>query len=147
MENSTKALLIAASVLIAIVLISVGIKLLSSTSGVAEEVGSVSDSMAVSIFNSQFTSFFSNSTSGIEVKNLITKTISTNATTDHKVMLNFYPKTGSNITHKKDSAGLQSIYNKIVDTSKYKIGMTSGCGTYSGGYNNGYVACISIHEK
>lgn len=57
MENASKALLIAASVLIAIVLIAVSIRILGSTSGVANEVGNVSKSVEVSIFNSQFTQY------------------------------------------------------------------------------------------
>lgn len=57
MENATKALLIAGSVLIAIVLIAVGIKILGSTSGVTEQVGQVSNSLETSIFNSQYTQY------------------------------------------------------------------------------------------
>ena len=147
MENSSKALLIAASVLIVIVLISVGIKLLSSTSGVAEEVDSVSGSMAISVFNSQFTTFFASSTTGTQAKSLTLKIMSSNSTSEHQILLNFYPKTGSDILHKKTSSGLQSIYNKIVNEKNYEIKLTSGCDTYTGGFNNGYVACISIKEK
>ena len=57
MENATKALLIAGSVLIAIVLIAVGIKILGSTSGVTEQVGQISNSLETSIFNSQYTQY------------------------------------------------------------------------------------------
>lgn len=57
MENATKALLIAGSVLIAIVLIAVGIKILGSTSGVTEQVGQLSNSLETSIFNSQYTQY------------------------------------------------------------------------------------------
>ena len=54
MENASKALIIAGSVLIAIVLIAVGIKILSSTAGVTEQVDKLSSNLEVSMFNSQF---------------------------------------------------------------------------------------------
>lgn len=57
MENASKALLIAASVLIAIVLIAVGIKILGSAQGVTNSVDTVSQSLEVSIFNAQFTKY------------------------------------------------------------------------------------------
>ena len=146
MENATKALIIAGSVLIVIVLIALGINILGSTSDVTDQVDSVSESMAQSVFNSQFTSYFDNSTSGTQAKSLISKVISNNSTSDHKIFINFYASNGSGIlTHQKTTSGLQSIYNQITNTARYKIRISSGCGTYSGGYNNGYVACISIH--
>ena len=57
MENATKALLIAGSVLIAIVLIAVGIRILGSAEGVTNSVEGVSQTMEISIFNSQFTKY------------------------------------------------------------------------------------------
>lgn len=70
MENATKALLIAGSVLIAIVLIAVGIKILSSTSGVTKEVDNLSSTMEASIFNSRFTQY-EGTQKGSSVKALI----------------------------------------------------------------------------
>lgn len=70
MENATKALLIAGSVLIAIVLIAVGIKILSSTSGITNEVEGLSTTMEASIFNSQFTQY-EGTKKGSEVSELI----------------------------------------------------------------------------
>ena len=57
MENATKALLLAASVLIVIVLIAIGIKILGSAQGVTNSVEGVSQTMEISIFNSQFTKY------------------------------------------------------------------------------------------
>ena len=54
MENATKALIIAGSVLIAIVLIAIGIKILSSTSNVTKQVDDTSKALEISVFNSQF---------------------------------------------------------------------------------------------
>ena len=57
MENATKALMIAASVLIVIVIIAVGIRILSPLSDTAEQVGRTSTALEISIYNSQFTKF------------------------------------------------------------------------------------------
>lgn len=155
MENATKALLIAAAVLIAIVLIGVGIKILSSTSGVTERVDSVSEAMASSTFNSQFLCFVSNSTSGSQAKALVSRIISNNSAvssstsfsaTKHQVYVNLYPLSGANSTHQWKASGLQKIYQKISDTSKYKISVTTTCDTFSGGYYNGYIVCMTIRE-
>lgn len=48
MENATKALLIAAAVLIAIVLIALGVNLLNSSGDAAEQAGQVSDALNTS---------------------------------------------------------------------------------------------------
>ena len=72
MENATKALLIAASILIVIVLIAVGIKILASTQGVTDRVDEVSDIMAPAVFNSQFTDYEGTQT-GAQVKSLLNK--------------------------------------------------------------------------
>lgn len=76
MENATKALIIAGSVLVVIILIAIGIKLLGSTQGVTNEVGNVSDSMAKSIFNSQFTDYDGTQT-GAQVKVVLNKAAAT----------------------------------------------------------------------
>lgn len=79
MENATKALLIAAAVLIAIVLIAVGIRILSSTSGTVDQVESLSTTMETSIFNSQYTQYDGKQT-GTAVKKLINQAKTYNAT-------------------------------------------------------------------
>ncbi len=76
MENATKALLIAASVLIVIVLIAVGIKILGSTQGVTNSVDEVSNAMEISVFNSQFIDYEGTQT-GAQVKALLNKAAAT----------------------------------------------------------------------
>lgn len=157
MENATKALLIAAAVLIAIVLIAVSIKILSSTSGVTEQVDSVSNAMAASVFNSQYLPFVSNSTTGSQAKALTYKIMSNNSTVSsasrfsadkHQIYLNYYdnkqePKV--RYDHKWKQADLQTIYDTISNTANYKITVTD-CGIYSGGYYKGYVVCMTIKK-
>ena len=84
MENATKALLIAAAVLIVIVLIAVGIRILSSTQGVTNEVDKVSDAMGKSVFNSQFTDYEGTQT-GAQVKALLNKVAATHREDSRKV--------------------------------------------------------------
>ena len=76
MENASKALIIAASILIVIVLIAIGIKLLGSTKGVTNEVEGVSNAMELSLFNSQFTDY-EGTQSGTQVKILLNKAAAT----------------------------------------------------------------------
>lgn len=84
MENATKALLIAGSVLIAIVLIAVGLKILNSTSGVTKQVETVSTTMEVSIFNSQFTKY-EGAQKGTAVNSLIRLITQNNATNERQI--------------------------------------------------------------
>lgn len=61
MENATKALLIAASVLIAIVLIAFGIKILGSTGDAGKQAQNVQNSL-----NNQIGNYSNAATSGID---------------------------------------------------------------------------------
>lgn len=61
MENATKALLIAAAVLIAIVLIAFGIRILGSTGDAGNQAQNVQNSL-----NNQIGNFAQNATSGID---------------------------------------------------------------------------------
>lgn len=54
MENASKALLIAGSVLVVIVLIAVGMRILNSTAGASESAQKTMDSTAITNFNMQF---------------------------------------------------------------------------------------------
>lgn len=51
MENATKALLIAAAVLIAIVLVALGVNLLNSAGDVSDDAGNVSNALQQSTHN------------------------------------------------------------------------------------------------
>lgn len=126
MENATKALLIAASVLIVIVLIAVGIKILGSTQGVTNEVDKVSESLAISVHNSQFTDY-EGTQKGAEVKALISKAIAT--------WRNDSPR---NV--------IVNSYNNVNDISSYRATI-SNTSTYTvtiGYDSNGYVNSITI---
>lgn len=136
MENATKALLIAASVLIVLVLIGVGLKILSSTSGVTNQVGDVSTSMSASIFNSQFSSYFSSSTSGAQVKALIQKIIANNQNSSHIIAVT--TTTGENSSQFTDVTNLSDFITTVSLTSKYSVTPT---------YTDGYISNIQISKN
>jgi len=161
MENASKALLISAAVLIVLLLIGMGIKTIDSTSELREQVDTSTQTAAVSSFNSQFTQYFSNSASAAETRSFIQKLISHNATISnsgtfsakqHQIYLNFY-RNGIKISkdghsrHQWKSDQLYYLYNEVNDNKRYIITMSNDCTSYSGGYNNGYIICISIKEK
>ena len=79
MENATKALIIAGAVLIAILLISLGIAIFKSTSGVEKNVEATAGTMAASTFNSQFTSYIGKNLTSAQLKSLASKIIANNA--------------------------------------------------------------------
>lgn len=88
MENATKALLIGASILIAILLISVGMRVFNSGANASKSTGTVMGATEKTTFNAQFTSF-----QGTQKKNkisdLVQKVIASNATSkQHKVTIN-----------------------------------------------------------
>ena len=70
MENATKALLIAAAVLIVIVLIALGVALLNSGSDVTGQARSVSESTSVQTFNAQFSAYLGERQTAASVRSL-----------------------------------------------------------------------------
>ncbi len=87
MENATKALLIAGSVLIAILLIALGMRVFNSGASASKESQSTMQSTAALTFNSQFTSF-SGTQRPNKISSLVQKVIASNATNSKKVTIN-----------------------------------------------------------
>lgn len=71
MENATKALIMAGAVLIAILIITAGILIFSSTNGVREQQKQVANMAEIEAYNDQFTKFCGNKVKGSQVKDLI----------------------------------------------------------------------------
>lgn len=87
MENATKALIIAGAILIAILLITIGIKILNSTKGTVDSSQATMDATAITTFNSQFTGFLNKNLTIAQVSSLEQKIIASNAVnTEHKVI-------------------------------------------------------------
>ena len=79
MENASKALLIAGSVLIVILLIAVGVRIYSSTQGVTESTEGTMTATQKAQFNSKFTQYIGTKTEA-QTRALINTVISSNAT-------------------------------------------------------------------
>lgn len=81
MENATKALLIAAAILITIVVISVGVYVLNSGTTMVKENSDMSD-IEISTYNTKFEAYCGTRVSGTKVKELIKKVEQHNRSTE-----------------------------------------------------------------
>lgn len=89
MENASKALLIAASILIVILLIAMGMRIFDSTAGTTDNLETGMLSTEVATFNGKFTSYAGSGKSAAQVKALANVVIANNATNaQHKVSFN-----------------------------------------------------------
>lgn len=79
MENASKALLIAGSVLIVILLIAMGVKVFNSTSSTTGEVETTMESTEIATFNNKFTAYLGNNKSASDAKSLANIVIANNA--------------------------------------------------------------------
>ena len=99
MENATKALLIAGSVLIAILLIAMGVRIFSSTSSTVESSEATMQATAITTFNTQFAGYTGSNISASKVNTLKQKVIASNAVNkEHQVsgsITNFTGNTGT----------------------------------------------------
>ena len=78
MENATKGLIIAASVLIALMLITIGIRMVNSTRGTIKQTEDNLSDAEVDRFNSQFEAYEGTGIRGTVVKQLARKVIQLN---------------------------------------------------------------------
>lgn len=85
MENASKALLIAASVLIVILLIAFGMSIFKSGTVTGDALEDTMSDTEKASFNSKFTAYCGTSKSAAQAKALAQVIISNNATSTHKV--------------------------------------------------------------
>lgn len=111
MENASKALIIAGSVLIAILLISLGLLIFKSTSGTTDQTQELGKTLEVQQFNSQFLKYCGTSVKGSQVRTLCEVIIAHNANSDNKVSIN----------NKSDATGISDIRNSIKTNQNYKV--------------------------
>lgn len=111
MENASKALIIAGSVLIAILVISLGLLIFKSTSGTTDQTQELGKTLEVQQFNSQFLKYCGNSVKGSQVRTLCEVIIAHNANSDNKVSIN----------GKSDATGISDIRNSIKTNQSYAV--------------------------
>ena len=133
MENASKALIIAGTILIVILLISAGIFIINSTSGMREETERTSDTLEIQSFNEQFTAYEGTTASASQVKSLLLLIKANNS----------YYKFDDDTTLGTDKfvkvSGIVSS-NLIHANKTYTVKVTS----YS---VNGYISMITISQN
>ena len=117
MENASKALLIAAAVLIVILIIAFGMRIFNSTGDTSGQAEDLASSQQMQTFNAQFTGYLGSNRAGTIIRNLKVVVNNSNArNTQHQVTL-----TGA---------------DAIVDNSVYKVTATYG--------DDGYITTITV---
>ena len=116
MENASKALIIAGSVLIAILIISLGLFIFKSTEGTTDQTKKLGETLEVQQFNSQFLKYCGDYVKGSQVRTLCEVIIAHNANSSTKVGIN---------SEENTTATAISQYRNGISTNKsYKVDPT-----------------------
>ena len=116
MENASKALIIAGAILISIILISIGIAVVQSGSGVTGGAIEKMNAQEIEMFNSQFSSY-AGQQKGSTVRSLMGVVISSNASHDEEHQIEVAGPSGETTA--------DDIRNNIKATTTYKVDITS----------------------
>lgn len=114
MENATKALLIAGSILVVILLIAFAMRILNPAADTIDSSKTAMETTDMATFNSKFTQYAGSNKSAAQVKALANVVIANNATNEQR-KVSFEGKTSSN-----DIINLVADYNgsytiKVLD--------------------------------
>lgn len=118
MENASKALLIAASVLIAIVLIAFGVSVLNSTKGTGDNVKQTMSATEIATFNNKFSADLGDNKSAARAKALANIVVSNNATNKTKIVEIIIAS----------PSGLKGTYKEAIDITN-KVAQLEGSGS------------------
>ena len=129
MENASKALLIAASILIAIILIAVAVKTINSTQGTTDSLEQTMSATEVEMFNNKYTKFVGSNKTSSEVIALVNQLIVNNSRNERGVGI-IVENTG---TKYHRIVEMQNFINTLDSSKKYKIGVLIGDGVGSAG--------------
>lgn len=128
MENATKALLIAAAVLVVIILIAFGMRILSSSSGTQDQADATLNSAKVQSFNQSLETYKGTRVNGSSARALITK-INSMKVTDP--------------THAVEIAGDTTSQTAVDDTKTYTVTFEYE----TTGDNTGYIKKATINSN
>lgn len=112
MENASKALIIAGSVLIAILLISLVLFILKSTSGTTEQTQKLGETLEVQQFNSQFLKYCGDPVKGNQVRILCEVVIAHNANSKNNKV---------SIAGNETANGISAYRNGIKTSQNYAV--------------------------
>lgn len=120
MENASKALIIAGSVLIAILIISLGLFIFKSTEGTTDQTKKLGETLEVQQFNSQFLKYCGDSVKGSQVRTLCEVIIAHNANSS----ANSSTKVGINSEENTTATAISQYRNGISTNKSYKVDPT-----------------------
>lgn len=148
MENATKALLIAAAILIAIVLISLGVYVLGQGTTMVKDNSDMSD-VEISTYNSKFEAYFGKNISGSKVKQLVNTVNQHNRVNkeDNSRVISITSEaaaTGSSFSITTNTGVVTATGINTGNTYKVEIDTTVGKSGYTTG---GLIAGIKITEN
>jgi len=126
MENASKALIMAGSILIAIIIISLGIMIFNNMSNSVKNESNL-DKQQISAFNSKITPYIGESISGSQVNTLIQLVRTINQKADNE-----------NDTKRKIKVNNSYTLTKYETGKFYEV---------KGNYENGLLTIITIQEK
>lgn len=139
MENASKALLLAAAILIAIILISLGVYIVSQGQDTVQDSGKVLDEVRIQQFNGKF-DIYQGTKTGSQVKQLV-KTVSSNNIADPGQQVKFSDDSTAGLwtAKEEDEITTYTITNKIGNSKKYEVTMNTG--------KTGVIETITVTEK
>lgn len=116
MENASKALLIAASVLIVILLIAFGMSIFKSGTGTGDALEDTMSATEKASFNSKFTAYCGTSKSAAQAKALANVVVSNNSNSTYKVKITMTYSKDRTISL-TDEENAQNIVNNVSQLS------------------------------
>lgn len=121
MENASKALLIAASVLIVILLIAFGMKIFDSTSGTADSIDGTMQTTEMAMFNNKFLPYIGKNKSKSDVLALLNIIQAHNATNSREITIDASGTINSSeIEYTTISGAINGISNLNI-SAKFEI--------------------------
>lgn len=118
MENATKALIIAGSILIAILLIAFGMRIIAPATDSVDSSVSSMQTTEMATFNSKFTQYIGVK-SRAQVMSLLNTIIANNATSNHQVTVN------GNSAQSMMNSLEDKVYTIKIETTDYTGGYIS----------------------
>lgn len=133
MENASKALIIAGAILISILLISIGIMIFTSSSGLFNSAKTSMSDQEKNMFNQKFTMYEGSKATASEVRELIRAVINNNADDENPdIQIN-----DTDIDSNTSTTAIPNDGTALVNAKQYTIQCT---------LNQGVVSNITISE-
>ena len=138
MENASKALIIAGSILVSILLISIGVFIINSIGDTQANMEDAMGTQAIETFNSTYTAYIGQQ-SGSNVKTLLNKVSTNNSKGNVAHPIDIKGTVGEAAGDGATGSAISEITANIITTKTYKVIISA----YD---ENGYVSEITINE-